>query len=215
MYNGDSLDSYYANDNFANLEDRKEIDIVRPKNNYLLLDAWMVSNNVNDQQTDKLMNFLKENAFTGYKWKEKEFEQAYFKTIYEQLIKDFPERKDEFLEALFKNKNADTPIDVEDNIESEKFKKIYDEFRDVFSENFGFNHAIDNFNAVNYTPPYFEMNKFIKKYYFRKEGFEEDKKANEIFEISNKNGVIHQIYQPINLKLRTAIIDYYYNKTKS
>jgi hypothetical protein len=59
------------------------------------------------------------------------------------------------------------------------------------------------------------MNKFIKKYYFRKEGFEEDKKANEIFEISNKNGVIHQIYQPINLKLRTAIIDYYYNKTKS
>ena len=39
MYNGDSLDSYYANDNFANLEDRKEIDIVRPKNNYLLLDA--------------------------------------------------------------------------------------------------------------------------------------------------------------------------------
>ena len=97
----------------------------------------------------------------------------------------------------------------------EFFKKIYDEFRDVFSENFGFNHAIDNFNAVNYTPPYFEMNKFIKKYYFRKEGFEEDKKANEIFEISNKNGVIHQIYQPINLKLRTAIIDYYYNKTKS
>ena len=123
--------------------------------------------------------------------------------------------QDEFLEALFKNKNTDTPIDVEDNIESEKFKKIYDEFRDVFSENFGFNHAIDNFNAVNYTPPYFEMNKFIKKYYFRKEGFEEDKKANEIFEISNKNGVIHQIYQPINLKLRTAIIDYYYNKTKS
>ncbi|GAA8716688.1 hypothetical protein oki361_23350 [Helicobacter pylori] len=38
MYNGDALDSYYAEDNFASLKDI-QINYKRPKNNYMLLDA--------------------------------------------------------------------------------------------------------------------------------------------------------------------------------
>jgi spermidine/putrescine ABC transporter substrate binding protein len=38
MYNGDALDSYYAEDNFASLKD-VQINYKRPKNNYMLLDA--------------------------------------------------------------------------------------------------------------------------------------------------------------------------------
>ncbi|AWX69500.1 hypothetical protein [[Mycoplasma] anseris] len=161
MYNGDTLDAYYPKDNFDKL-DKTQIDFVRPKNNYLLLDGWIISKSMSDDESDTLLEFLNETVFKGFGYRASELE------------------------------------------------KLYNEYN-----NFEFLPAIANFDAVNYTPAYYEINEFLKKHYFFDDNGLLDTKAIEIFDIENQHNIIYQIFQPINLKLRTDIIDYYYQKTKS
>ncbi|SYV90553.1 Uncharacterised protein, partial [Metamycoplasma alkalescens] len=40
MYNGDALDAYYGQDNFASLPEKNNISFVRPKDTYMNIDAW-------------------------------------------------------------------------------------------------------------------------------------------------------------------------------
>ncbi|ASI53768.1 hypothetical protein MHSN_00890 [Metamycoplasma hyosynoviae] len=210
MYNGDTLDSYYANDNFEILEDKKQIDYVKPKNNYILMDAWIISNNVSDKDTDKFLKFWKENVITGSTFTESEYIKHYYQSVLENLVDNEPNKKYEYLTKLFKNKNIEAPFDI-----NELDKNFYKEKFDIFKDNFGFLNSVDNFDSVNYTPPFKYMNNFIKKYYFKEDDMSDDEKAIKIFTIENNSTINHQVYQPIGLKLRTEIIDYYYNNTRS
>ncbi|TPR53888.1 hypothetical protein [Metamycoplasma neophronis] len=59
MYNGDALDAYYSEDNFASVEEGK-IRFVRPKYNYLLLDNWILSSGLTREEADEFTKTLAE-----------------------------------------------------------------------------------------------------------------------------------------------------------
>ena len=210
MYNGDALDSYYANDNFGVLN-KPQIKYKRPKNNYLLLDAWIVSNNVSDKETDRLMYFFNKYVFHGYNWEKEKFILKYFKKVYENLMTNDHSLKQEYLKHLFENNDVNKPKNIQ-NIDKTFFKKYYDAFKDSFN----FAPTVESFDAVNYTTGFKLLNQFLREHYFLKDDLTHDETARDIFTISNDpTKIIHQSYQPINLKLRTAINDYYFSKTKS
>ncbi|QJG66404.1 hypothetical protein HGG64_01615 [Mycoplasma phocoeninasale] len=57
MYNGDALDAYYSTDNFSNVEEGK-IKFIRPKNNYLLMDNWILSKALTDKESDEVLETI-------------------------------------------------------------------------------------------------------------------------------------------------------------
>ncbi|AWX42496.1 Uncharacterised protein [Metamycoplasma cloacale] len=189
MYNGDSLDSYFSEDNFSKLTDT-QIKYIRPHNNYVLLDAWIISKSTNDDESNKLLDFMKENILMGSNETEENITNHFF-------------------EHLLKNINAN--LSIEEYLKPENFSKYYDTYKDSFD----FLPVIQNFDAINYTPAYLNVNNFLNKYYFKNADGTDDLIAKDIFTISNTDQVNHQIYQPINLKLKTKIVDYYYQITKS
>ena len=210
MYNGDALDSYYGNDNF-NVLNKPQIKYVRPKNNYLLLDAWIVSSNVSDKETDELMSFFNKNVFHGYNWEKEKFVREYFKKVYQSLSAENPSLKEKIHNHLFFDKEKNKPKNIQ-----ELDKEFYKQNRETFLNSFDFVPSVENFDAVNYTTGYKFLNDFLKEHYFLNEDLSIDEEGKKIFTIPNDpNNINHQSYQPINLKLRTAINDYYFNKTKS
>ncbi|MGX9357586.1 hypothetical protein ACWXVJ_00110 [Mycoplasma sp. 773] len=57
IYNGDALDAYYSEDNFASVEEGT-IRFVRPKNNYYLVDGWIISHKLSDEDTSKFLDSI-------------------------------------------------------------------------------------------------------------------------------------------------------------
>lgn len=62
IYNGDALDAYYSRDNFASVEDGL-IRFIRPKYNYLLMDGWVISHKLSEEDTNNFLDILKENVY--------------------------------------------------------------------------------------------------------------------------------------------------------
>ncbi|WP_412031636.1 hypothetical protein [Metamycoplasma buccale] len=209
MYNGDALDSFYANDNFAKLQGQ-QIDYVRPKNNYMLLDAWIVSSSTDDDASDRLLEYLNKVAIFGSTLNQSQLENKYINSVYNDLVKANNNKKEEYAKNLFEDSERKIVKKIED-IDKNFYKENYE----TFMNNFDFVPSISNFNAVNYTPGFAETNKFLKRYYFKDEDKKDNEKAISIFDIEGATNVIRQIYQPINLKLRTEISDYYFENTKS
>ncbi|RMA77588.1 putative solute-binding family lipoprotein [Metamycoplasma subdolum] len=209
MYNGDALDAYYASDNFESLTD-VQIKYVRPKNNYFLLDAWIISQGTDDEESDELLEFLNKESMLGQQFSEEELEQKYLQNVANEIEKNSGIPKQEILKNLFKNSSLKTPKKVHE-IDVSFWKENYNSFMDSFD----FIPAIANFNAINYTPAYIDINKFLKNYYFKDENKNDDEEAMNIFDVEKSTWINHQIYQPLDLKLRTAISDYYYELTKS
>ncbi|TPE57775.1 hypothetical protein FJO69_01070 [[Mycoplasma] falconis] len=59
VYNGDALDAYYSSDNFSSVEEGK-IRFIRPKNNYILMDNWILSNGLSEKDSDAFLETLKD-----------------------------------------------------------------------------------------------------------------------------------------------------------
>lgn len=66
IYNGDALDAYYSQDNFASVEDGL-IRFVRPKYNYILMDGWILSHKLSEEDTNNFLEVLKENIYHNNK----------------------------------------------------------------------------------------------------------------------------------------------------
>ena len=157
------------------------------------------------------MDFFNKYVFHGYNWEKEKFILEYFKKVYQNLMANDKSLKQEYLKNLFKNNDFNKPKNIQD-IDKTFFSKYYDTFKDSFN----FAPTVESFDAVNYTTGFKLLNQFLREHYFLKEDLTHDETARDIFTISNDpTKIIHQSYQPINLKLRTAINDYYFSKTKS
>lgn len=76
LYNGDALDAYYAHDNFTQIpEDLNPIRIIRSKNNIRILDAFVVSSGINENEKKQLLNDLNPIVFNGMFFSNEEIEE--------------------------------------------------------------------------------------------------------------------------------------------
>ncbi|MGX9383575.1 MULTISPECIES: hypothetical protein [unclassified Mycoplasma] len=221
MYNGDVLDAYYSNDNFASLEDGQSVGYIRPSENMLLLDAWIISTKTPKKEADNFLEYVSDILFTDLKYSVKELEKLYYEEIEKKVVEQILSEKsntlsEEEVKNSVKNAMYVNPKDENSEINKEFFQDHYD----VFSDSFDFTDSIINFDAINYTPTVKSTYEFIKKYYFRNEDMTNDEKALDIYKVeenSENQGakIYHHIYQPTDNKLRSKIIQEYYNKTVS
>lgn len=65
LYNGDALDAYYGHDNFNEVDDGDRLRVIRPKNNIRILDAFVVSSSINDQQMINLLEIFNDLVFNN------------------------------------------------------------------------------------------------------------------------------------------------------
>lgn len=63
LYNGDALDAYYSNDNYKSIKSNM-IRFIRPKENFMLLDCWIISKNLFNEYSNKSLKTLSEYAYT-------------------------------------------------------------------------------------------------------------------------------------------------------
>ncbi|ACF07415.1 Uncharacterised protein [Metamycoplasma arthritidis] len=210
MYNGDAVDSFYAKDNFEVLGDQQQIKYVRPKNNYMLLDAWIVSNAISDKDSDDFLEFGSKHIFKGSNLSMQELEKEYINQVYKNLVEEDGSKSKYYEENLFKNKDNNEIKTLE-----EISKSFYEENYDVFKDSFDFNPSVANFDAVSYTPTYEGIIDFVKKYYFLKSDKKPNQEVVDLFSIEDNPNINRQIYQPLDLELRNKVTDYYYQKTKS
>ncbi|WP_245979681.1 hypothetical protein [Mycoplasma struthionis] len=209
MYNGDALDSYYASDNFESLGDTQHIDFIRPKNNYMNIDAWIVSADTDDKGFEKLLKHLNQYVFKSAAYSEKDLTKIYLKNVYTEIKN---QKNIDVKSMLFNDDDFNKPKDVNE-IDSDFFKNNYEIFQNSFAlEALPY---IVNFDAINYTPSYLGVNQFIEKWYFLDEEKNKDLVAIEIFDPSFNKNIKHRSYEPLDLALKTQIVDYYYEKTKS
>ncbi|VEU78268.1 type 2 periplasmic-binding domain-containing protein [Mycoplasmopsis columbinasalis] len=64
IYNGDAFDAYFANDNHSNARDG-QIRYLRPKNNLVLVDGFIIVNGINDEFTEKAYEVAKNSFING------------------------------------------------------------------------------------------------------------------------------------------------------
>ena len=90
IYNGDALDAYFGNDNFKDIEDGDRLRIVRTKYTTRILDCFIVSSSISENETDKLLKKFNASLFRGMFWTEKQIEEkneelkSKNQTIYEE-----------------------------------------------------------------------------------------------------------------------------------
>ena len=229
LYNGDALDAYYSSDNFGSVKEGN-IRFVRPKNNYLLMDCWLISKTLNNKQTEDFLKTLKENIY-----KNSNVNSTQKKSIEEMTLEFLKEVRKNIddnainaeVKSLMQNENlnilqAKTKVNkfielLESNdINNEnKILKARNEgmFEDIFSKTFEDSKIgeILNFDYISYTPTDNVTFKFIEKWYFMN-----DEKALEIYRQPKEEGNYKlSTYPIIDSNLRTKIVSYYYEKTKS
>ncbi|ENY69373.1 Hypothetical protein, putative Spermidine/putrescine ABC transporter substrate binding protein (potD) [Metamycoplasma auris 15026] len=114
VYNGDALDAYYSKDNFASVEEGK-IRFIRPKHNYILMDGWIISHKLSEEDTKKFLEALKENVYHNNAKFNKEdglmnLEEEFIAKIIENIgDKEIKEAK-EILASIFENEEAKKEI---------------------------------------------------------------------------------------------------------
>ncbi|AZZ65735.1 hypothetical protein DMC14_003015 [Metamycoplasma phocicerebrale] len=215
MYNGDALDAYYGRDNFIQLNEKNNISFVRPKYSYKNIDAWIISKDTRDFDSDLLLDKLNKTIFSDVKLTLEAIEKLYIENVYNLLIKNDSNKKLEYDTNLFKDNLANNTKEYKNlsEINDSFFKENYGCFKKAFQiENLT---NIMNFNTINYTPSYKTIKEFIRKWYFLDKNKQPDEKAISIFDLNTAKNTIFRPYQPLDLELRTKLIDWYYEKTKS
>lgn len=212
MYNGDALDAYYGEDNFKKLGNIPHIGFKRPKNTYMNIDAWIISRETSENDADNLLKILYENVIKGAEYSLQDIEMKYLKEVLNLILEDNKLKKDVIINELFIDKNMSMPKNIKD-IKKDFFAEYFDYFREAF-ETMNL-PVVNNFHSINYTPGFKNVKNFIEKWYFLNKNQEVDKTALEIFNPEFNKKINHRIYQPLDLNLKTKIIDYYFQKTKS
>ncbi|VEU78933.1 Uncharacterised protein [Metamycoplasma arthritidis] len=232
LYNGDALDAYYSRDNFDSVQDGN-VRFIRPKNNYILMDVWIISQGLSDKDTNTLLQTLKENVYANNNVNStlqsslKTIEDKFFEEFKKHLTEDVVEFEKARLKSSYAN---DTNLDnilkevdefrkalIDNNYEkilelrNSKYKYFHKFFQDVFDQSEV--PEIANFNYISYTPTDSLFYEFIKKWYFAN-----DKIALEIYSQFNDGEIAGYKLLPypiIDTNLRTKIVAYYYEKTRS
>ncbi|WP_330463353.1 hypothetical protein [Metamycoplasma gateae] len=213
MYNGDALDAYYGRDNFSTLDEDNNISFVRPKYTYKNIDAWIISSDTDDYDSDILLERLNKYIFNDVSKDYKDLHKQYILNVYNELMNNNPNRENNhYLTELFNENNFDKPKNI-DQISKNFFVKRFEEFKLAFANPSLPN--ISNFDTINYTPSYKNIKNFLKDWYFLNKSKKIDYKALSIFDLDTAKNVEFRAYQPLDLELRTKMIDYYYQKTKS
>ncbi|WP_373434945.1 hypothetical protein [Metamycoplasma equirhinis] len=94
MYNGDAIDAYYSKDNFSGVKEGK-IRFIRPKDNYILMDNWIISKGLSEKDTAEFLKTLGESLYR--KWKLEDIETNNSKEFTSKLTSNF---FSEFVETL-------------------------------------------------------------------------------------------------------------------
>lgn len=210
MYNGDVLDAYYGKDNFASLEESNNISFVRPKYSYTNIDAWIISKDTNNFESDKLLSRLNKYIFSDVIKNENDLNREYIQNVYQEIKENSGLDQNTIKHNLFRNENETKSLD---EIDANFYKENYDFFKNAFAyENLP---NINNFDVINYTPSYKNIKNFLKDWYFLDKNKNPDLKAISIFDLETASNVEFRPYQPLDLELKTKMIDYYYQKTKS
>ncbi|MGX9372690.1 hypothetical protein [Mycoplasma sp. 3398] len=212
MYNGDALDAYYGKDNFANLNQSNNISFVRPKNTYKNIDAWIISQDTDDKESDALLETLKNLVFGDVSLSYQQIYNKYINNVYKE-IKNSGISEEEIEKNLFNKKDKNKIAKSLKDIDLSFYKKYYRFFRNAFSnENL---QNVANFDVINYTPSFKTTKFFLLETYFIDSNKNQDQKAISIFDIKENKDINFRPYQPLNPELRTKMIDYYYQITKS
>ncbi|QJG66795.1 hypothetical protein [Mycoplasma phocoenae] len=208
MYNGDVLDAFNSHDNFTQLKDGENIDYIKPKNNMLLIDAWIISKEVNDEDSNSLLHDLRDTVFDSINLSYEQLVTKYYENVL-KLIKEKDKNIDsnQLKKQLF---NEDHSIKSINEINDDFYSKNYNEFK-----TFDFLWTIQNFDILNYTTTFNGIYKFLNDYYFLNQNKSVNKKAMNIFQINKNKQINYQIYKPINDKTRTQIIEKYFESTHS
>ncbi|RMA77592.1 hypothetical protein JN00_0443 [Metamycoplasma subdolum] len=128
LYNGDALDAYYSSDNFQAVEEGL-VRFIRPKNNFLLMDVWIVSKTLTDEQMKNIMLVLKETLYANteidenidnidkriYKLEDKFFNEFLEKLDDKMIIQEKGRIKDELLQNFVDEYNETATIKVNKN----------------------------------------------------------------------------------------------------
>ncbi|AWX42500.1 Uncharacterised protein [Metamycoplasma cloacale] len=231
LYNGDALDAYYSEDNFASVEEGT-IRFIRPKNNYILMDCWIIAKALSENDTNDFLDLLRENIYSNNNLNRSWDKDKNYKTLTDKFFSEFKELyntwdiqeerkklKDEFnlsdeeINNLIKKFDDCLTYDKFDTDLLELRNSEYHLFDDVFSELFSSSNIgeIINFDYVSYTPTDVNTYEFIKKWYFK-----DDKIALSMYEQPDPSDTYNVYPYPIiNTATRTKITSYYYEKTKS
>ncbi|QJR44428.1 hypothetical protein [Mycoplasma miroungirhinis] len=201
MYNGDVLDSYYSNDNFSILKDGENVDYIRPKNNMILLDAWIISKSVSEKDSDDMLKYLKEVIFDTFNYSYEQLVSDYYNSILDSL-----DNKNISKNELFNN---DKPKAISE-INTDFFTQNFDKFKD-----FSFSNMLTNFDSLNYTPTIKNEFNFFKNYYFLNENKEIDKKAQNIYNINTNDNIYYSFYVPLDNEIKSIVVKKYFEKTHS
>ncbi|WP_022935373.1 hypothetical protein ACJA28_00080 [Mesomycoplasma moatsii] len=65
IYNGDALDAYYGHDNFQSIQDGDRVRIIRSNYTVRVLDCFVVSSSISQNEKEKLLNNFNELLFNG------------------------------------------------------------------------------------------------------------------------------------------------------
>ncbi|PZW00569.1 hypothetical protein [Metamycoplasma auris] len=114
VYNGDALDAYYSKDNFSSVEEGL-IRFIRPKHNYILMDGWIISHKLSEEDTNKFLNTLKENIYRNnseYNGQNalNNLEEKFIEKIIENINEKAIEDAKEILQHIFENEETKKEI---------------------------------------------------------------------------------------------------------
>nr|WP_322959079.1 hypothetical protein [Mycoplasmopsis canis]WQQ12484.1 hypothetical protein RRG48_00340 [Mycoplasmopsis canis] len=84
MYNGDAIDSYYGSDNFPDVVEDGEIRAIKPKNNILLLDGFVVSSGASRENAKQYTKAVSNTIFQG----NKEIIDSYKELVEKNLLEE-------------------------------------------------------------------------------------------------------------------------------
>ncbi|AZZ65739.1 hypothetical protein DMC14_003035 [Metamycoplasma phocicerebrale] len=144
IYNGDALDAYYSEDNYSSVEEGT-IRFIRPKFNYVLVDCWIISHKLSDEDTDNFLTSLKEHVY---------FNNSHF--LNNKSIQDgLHDLEKDFFEVLKENLNAEVISNTK-----KVLKSIFDNERQGVIEALNKN---DKFKLVNWND-FFNWKNQINKF---------------------------------------------------
>ncbi|AWX69496.1 hypothetical protein [[Mycoplasma] anseris] len=232
LYNGDALDAYFSEDNYASVPSGS-IKFIRPKDNYLLLDCWIISKFLSDEETAKFLKTLKTNIYqnnfasNSYEQNYKNIENIFFKQFKNELNDEIFNQELEKQLTIHKNdenfsqqaiqndlndfKEALKQNDLVKLLELRNHENAY--FDELFSEMFANSNSgeILNFDYISYTPVDIATYDFIKNWYFAG-----DEIALSMYEQPESDSEYKVYPYPIiDTSLRTKIVSYYFERTKS
>ncbi|WP_231852595.1 hypothetical protein [Metamycoplasma canadense] len=116
IYNGDALDAYYSKDNFASVEEGY-VRFERPKYNYILMDGWIISSKLTNEEENKFLDTLKMNIYhNNYLYSNKnidfnnlnltKLESIFIKKVQEFIDDEAKENALKTVEKIFNNNEA-------------------------------------------------------------------------------------------------------------